>query len=105
MPSRCAVTSLLGYNQCVIYHLVTDDSNFGYFNSLVERLKAIYSFSYCYELNDSRFYLPFSSFGKEENGVTIVYYCLVHSFAVFRNLMIEENNKLKNITMTIMLFL
>ena len=23
--------------------------------------------------------LPFSSFGKEENGVTIVYYCLVHS--------------------------
>ncbi len=81
MPSRCAVTSLLVYNQCVIYHLVTDDSNFGYFNSLVERLKAIYSFSYCYELNDSRFYLPFSSFGKEENGVTIVYYCLVHSFA------------------------
>mgnify|MGYP006891374654 CR=1 FL=1 len=48
---------------------------------------------------------PFSSFGKEENGVTIVYYCLVHSFAVFRNLMMEENNKLKNITMTIMLFL
>ena len=44
MPSRCAVTSLLVYNQCVIYHLVTDDSNFGYFNSLVERLKAIYSF-------------------------------------------------------------
>ena len=68
MPSRCAVTSLLVYNQCVIYHLVTDDSNFGYFNSLVERLKAIYSFSYCYELNDSRFYLPFSSFPKEENG-------------------------------------
>ncbi|MFT0588587.1 hypothetical protein, partial [Bacteroides thetaiotaomicron] len=46
-----------------------------------------------------------SSFPKEENGVTIVYYCLVHSFAVFRNLMMEENNKLKNITMTIMLFL
>ena len=67
MLSRSAVTSLLVYNQCVIYHLVTDDSNFGYFNSLVERLKAIYSFSYCYELNDSRFYLPFSSFGKEES--------------------------------------
>ena len=47
----------------------------------------------------------YSSFPKEENGVTIVYYCLVHSFAVFRNLMMEENNKLKNITMTIMLFL
>ena len=72
MPSRCAVTSLLVYNQCVIYHLVTDDSNFGYFNSLVERLKAIYSFSYCYELNDSRFYLPFSSFGKEEWSKTEV---------------------------------
>ena len=46
-----------------------------------------------------------SSFPKEENGVTIVYYCLIHSFAVFKNLMMEENNKLKNITMTIMLFL
>ncbi len=63
------------------------------------------SFPHGFKLNDSRFYLPFSSFGKEENGVTIVYYCLVHSFAVFRNLMMEENNKLKNITMTIMLFL
>ena len=41
----------------------------------------------------------------QPHGVTIVYYCLVHSFAVFRNLMMEENNKLKNITMTIMLFL
>ncbi|MCB7278986.1 hypothetical protein L0N31_26790, partial [Bacteroides thetaiotaomicron] len=46
-----------------------------------------------------------SSFLKEENGVTIVYYYLVHSFAVFKNLMMGENNKLKNITMTIMLFL
>ena len=46
-----------------------------------------------------------SSFPKEENGVTIVYYCLIHSFAVFKNLMMGENNKLKNITMTIMLFL
>ncbi len=63
------------------------------------------SFPHGFKLNDSRFYLPFSSFPKEENGVTIVYYCLVHSFAVFRNLMMEENNKLKNITMTIMLFL
>ena len=63
------------------------------------------SFPHGFELNDSRFYLPFSSFGKEENGVTIVYYSLVHSFAVFKNLMMEENNKLKNITMTIMLFL
>ena len=66
--------------------------------------KLYISLPHCFDLNDSRVYLPFSSFGKEENGVTIVYYCLVHSFAVFRNLMMEENNKLKNITMTIMLF-
>lgn len=36
LPSRPAVTVLLVYSQCIIRLLVTDDSNFEYFNSWCE---------------------------------------------------------------------